>query len=79
LDRRNIFQQHVEEQAIQVQDQSQVKQFSQRRDGSRKRNLFKQNTNHAPPSSHLESKPQPAPESNVVLGSRNLLEKKGSK
>ena len=59
-----------------MQDPSQVKQLSQRRrDGSRKRNLFKQNANHAPLG---DGKPQPAPDSSVVLGSRNLLEKKTS-
>jgi len=76
LDRRNIFQQHVDEQVIAAQDPSQAKQASHRRDGSRKRNLFKQNANHAPPSSHAESKPRDVPESHVVLGSRNLMDKK---
>jgi hypothetical protein len=50
LDRRNIFQQHVEEQVVEVQDQPQVavKQQIPRRDGSRKRNLFKQASNPVP-------------------------------
>ena len=78
MDRRNIFQQHVDEQVIAAQDPSQAKQASHRRDGSRKRNLFKQNANHAPPSSHAESKPRDVPDSSVVLGSRNLMEKKNS-